>query len=223
MAGTTKDELNRSRTNFMVTHTLTLPEGEIQFRPGSVVCFCGLVGWCKHVALIIKGNRDNFAAILNRYTEGKVSIPFVPTSDLWVTVAFEAIGDGSYKLEVDDESVKTQLHNTDNYFLGIISPGEGRAVVRDMISNWFVRFNTGDTTCKVVTHGWKSERAIQAALSSGDKGFVIANDWKLRWHNRCLPCDQAIAAGYDDLVPIETKQNTARWANGNLTRGDQPF
>lgn len=219
MASTTADHLSIAPKSGLIKHNVRTHEGIIQFETRSISCYCGLIGWCKHASALLKRGEDNLGLVFEKYGSGVVPIPYVPTHSMWVPVHFKPIDDSSYLLEIEDPAVKHHLHSADDLFLGIVTLSEGRAIVRSMIASWFVRFNPGGINCTSSGHGWKEAKAVDAAHRAGDRAFVMANEWNLRWSTRCLPCESKAAQGFGDLVPEGSRPT---WNTDN-TIGDLPF
>jgi hypothetical protein len=164
---------------------------------------CNLV-WCKHIQEFIVENQDQ-RLIWNDpgYSYWMIMIPYVPAADIWVPVEIDDELDklGGRKVELlDPESTSAT-----GVILGTISPGEGRAVIRDLLHNWFMlQVSDPDTGkplkpfCNQGTHKFLEETKFRAHMK--DERFRWAELWSLHWYQACISC-RAFLASLPDLVP----------------------
>jgi hypothetical protein len=183
------------------------------FGIGTVLCWCDRAPWCEHVEVMVREGQDLLDGVLADFETGTISVPFIPSHGIWVPVRFSQI-DGRYAWML---WIADSILDMEDGFLGVIGPGEGRAVVRGMIHTWSLKYRLPDLKCTMSSHGYKSEMAIRA--HSGDKAWAAAHEWTLRWEHKCLPCHlhgSTFGESFDDLVPDLGPASRRSWAGNKI-------
>ena len=145
----------------------------------------GVGQWCSHIKTAVQGGMDSDWI----FTPGHLIVPMFPTYDLFSEVRIEeTIIAGGRKLLVPVQTGGNFTADLD--FVGFISPGEGRRVVRTMLIDW-ARNNyraPGDKEglqCRSKMHGMEAERALKQDISTSYQAAVM---WSVVTDGLCLHC-----------------------------------
>lgn len=167
--------------------------------------------WCEHMEDVVFNHLDTetlwgWGLKDNETLAGQpVYVPIVPTVNQWAEVEFgDPLGVG-YKLYL-----KTPPNDpwvTVDFFLGFISPGEGRQVIRGMIGSWFetnMEAIGSLTKCRATSHDFAAERTFKRDLENSRS---FAQRWCLYATGFCLTCSAKVDT-VDDLVPDSGSSST---------------
>lgn len=181
-----------------LSYSIRVKEGFITIGPSIATCFCGKEPWCSHITDTLKEYDDDMLDLLAGgwdRTQGRFSVPLVPSYDLWVPVLFETLIENElYKITLDhipEPAIDT--------FLCVVSPWESLQTIRSAMVTWHSRHSEPELTCISSSHTFKRERELKAKIN--DVSFAMANDWYLMWERKCMPCAKAANLDYSDLVP----------------------
>lgn len=163
---------------------------------GSVECFVhGSDPWCRDIEEYVQEVRDAPKIWADVEPGKKIHVPYIPTQELWVICEFGEEMPGGYKFYL-----QLQLQNA---FLGFVSPGEGRRVMREMVHNWFVPRINKTIECSSSSHGVAEHRLLKEHMR--DTSMAIAEHWSIQLHEgMCLMCTKklnSVIYGASDLVP----------------------
>lgn len=180
-------------------------------RNGHLECRdCGMgTYWCNHIQNYIQKGEDahdlwkTSAEIYGL----RIQVPYVPTLGQWALVEIGTEHFGSYKLylHLDFEGkVNINTGEPDTEFLGFISPGDGRRVMREMVHAWFLPRLTEKNQCISASHNFKAQMQWDREVTNSDpsKKEYLAQVWSVHFKGMCLRCAAVSeTAGTDDLVP----------------------
>lgn len=174
---------------------------EIQDAGEQLACMtCGHSTSCKHIKKVILDNLDNR---IFDFTE--VEVPLSIGDGIWVNVALDETPNKLAKIAAisqthifSNKPLETGGFLCERY-LGLLSPGEGRRVLRAMlvecIRTWA---NYTKPTCFSTAHGIQAEHEWKMATESKK----ILNYWSIILWSCCLACQSYVNSDFgDDLVP----------------------
>lgn len=163
----------------------------------------GIRHWCDHIRSCIEGEDDATWC----FDPGALIVPMFPTSDMYAEVRIDdKVTAGGRRLLIPVQDGGN--YSPDQDFVGFISPGEGRKVIRSMLLNWAeakVR-RPGDpdgAECRSSMHGVTAENRLkqmyQNAQSKQSRNMQAINTWSVADVGVCVMC--AATASSPDLVP----------------------
>lgn len=177
-------------------------EAVIAYRSSDGLLVCGNhpgQQFCDHIEACISQHAD--AGMLTapdvEKTGIKIKVPVAPRQDQWAWVKFGEFHEAtlSYKLYLEVASTKR-----DERFLGFIQQGEGRAVIRSMIYDWFrTNVETDGLSCSATSHKYREENNWTKNISLGG-AIQLAEYWSVFTTKMCLTCNLRVLS-FDDLVP----------------------
>lgn len=191
----------------MAAVNITVDDGvravEIESRTdGHLYCtYCDVI-WCKHVKNTIVNGYD--ADLIWHYLEDTdrltVMVPLSTETDLWIPVEItEPASSGR------DVLLHVPPHAKDEAIIGVLFPGEGRNVIRQLIYNWFLPQLFDPVTgiprtlaCTATSHKPKQHVIMKKRLN--DPKTKTGEQWLLRFTGMCHECSQMLSA-VNDLVP----------------------
>ena len=178
-------------------------EAIVQLRPASGFLSCSKHhndNFCEHIEEVIKDHLDigMLGAPDTELNGTKISVPLVPRHKQWADVWVGEFHEGteSYRLWLREPSKPKG-----DIFLGFLQHGEGRAVIRGMIYDWFRgTVSIPMLQCNSTSHKfkqeveWKKHTGLES--SAADQFAEYWSVWKTKM---CLTCNMGL--NFDDLVP----------------------
>jgi hypothetical protein len=170
---------------------------------GHLLCELCSTYWCLHVEDYVKTGDDADFIWSDYPNPQQLEVPIIPTSNLWATV-----------LLTKPENAKATMYRVEYFqtiagdpeFIGFIHPGEGRAVMRSVLLDWFTgtkAFPSMDCTSR--GHGFTQITRLQKDMKN--PGMKIAQQWSIWATGKCLGCTFS-AANNSDLVPDGDKKDS---------------
>lgn len=178
---------------------------------------CRAAVWCEHIQEVITSGHDAPSVWAHGFSVDPwtpfVDVPVMPTQEIWAKVRLDQASDSVLKVNLH---APPQRNPPDGYspFIGFISEGEGRAVIRQMLIGWFEPWynqHSRDVPCGSIHH--TPGRTMQV-IRQGDANPVnkFINAWTLFFFQQCMICwknqrrqiHQAPGAGQvfpPDLIP----------------------
>lgn len=165
--------------------------------------------FCDHIEACISIHAD--AGLLTapdvEKTGIKIKIPIAPRQDQWAWVKFGDLHEAThaYKLYLQVAGTKH-----DERFLGFIQRGEGRAVIRSMIYDWFrSNIEVDGLSCSATSHKFRQENTWQKNIKLGG-AIQLAEYWSVFINKMCLSCSLRVTE-IDDLIP-DSGSTKSRWS-----------
>lgn len=205
-----------------VMATVQLRDGSVQvddavvmLRPASGFLKCSKDpndNFCKHVEEAIVSHADAalIAPLDTELSGTKISVPLVPKHKQWadVYVGEFHVATESYYLWLRDETPSTNEH-----FIGFLQKGEGRAVIRSMVYDWF-RSNVSlpMMKCNSTSHRFKQEQVwMQHTGMDASASDQFAEYWSVWKTKMCLMCN--VGLDFSDIVPgSDTESGWKKWS-----------
>jgi hypothetical protein len=144
--------------------------------------------WCEHVQSHVKNGEDAelIWSIPDAGVQVVIQVPITPTHNQWQEVELHCRKvRGAYYAKA---LCTVSQYQTPGWVvdLGMLSPGEGRMALRDMVINWFMGSVDGRSfECASSGHGYRQAQVLQSDLAS-DKAF--AQQWSMFTVGTCLSC-----------------------------------
>lgn len=140
----------------------------------------GKTAWCKDVEYAIRANLDaNWC-----FDPGQLIVPMFPTFYQFAEVRVDDnVLAGSRQLYIP---IRKGGNFTDGLdFVGFISPGEGRMILRGMLVEWMTN-KQSLIVCESKLHGFKAEKIANSYADN--PGWTAANSWACLTDGLCMPC-----------------------------------
>lgn len=195
----------------MVTVKVAEMDLVVQTSSGHLECrSCGMgTNWCKHIKKMCEDGED--AALVWQTVgnnigprEDRIEIPYVPGQDQFARVVIGEEHLGNWKLFYIGHEEKQRE------FLGFVSPGEGRAIMRQMFHNWFWPRIDADKECKSSSHSFQAQLIWQKDVASGGSSLRhLAQRFSVFERELCIVCAGVGSEPADDLIPDVTAPR--RW------------
>jgi hypothetical protein len=201
-------EISRPGVNMLEMGVGQDPRFRYRFRrdnDGTIVCLDDKMTWCEHLELLLKSGYDSKILFAEEahWHGSKVMVPMIPKEDLWIELRAGKVTDhGAVAFDLVDPNRPLVNGLLDLQFLGFINPdeGEGRAVLREMVYDWFrANVTPRDLKCAVSAHSFREEMIVQKNLQS--PGMAFPESFSLWATKNCLQCRKNIASIFDDMVP----------------------
>ena len=154
---------------------------------------CGMgTRWCEHIQEVCESGADsaliwvdktdlNSGEIVTEPKHDRIEIPYVPTQEVFARVQIEDENLGNWKMYYIGREGK------DHSFIGFVSPGEGRAVMRGMVHAWFLPRIDESAECKSSSHSFVAQQAWERDLKSGANAQRhLAQRWFIHTTGMCL-------------------------------------
>jgi hypothetical protein len=179
---------------------------------GHLKCSLDATYWCKHIESAIKDSKDaNAIWELEQYATTEwipLEIPIIPTSNQWAPVRLTLCKINSVPMI----SVVYPGPSADqSNFLGYISEGEGRMIIRSMVWDWFQgAVDPTSIECKSPSHKFAQQMRWERDMQ--DERSMVAQFWSVWSTSACLGCtfDSSVATD-PDLIPDDPK-TASPWA-----------
>lgn len=185
---------------------------------GSLICRlhtpCAIPGksawsFCSHIQGVIERGTDAISAwaLFEEGVQSGMVIPLIPKFYIFPYVRLEPDPNVEFAVKVrvntpPDWGPGDDLPQTaQSLFLGYLSPGEGRQVIRKMLHNWFEPESQivlaeppaeeahNPWGCGGGRHGRMAyERTMRALEAPEDKQARFAHSWAMTFHEICLMC-----------------------------------
>lgn len=169
---------------------------------------CGLgTNWCQHIQEVCEAGADA-ALIWKQQTDittgeirvqpalDRIQIPYVPTQQQYVRVQFEDENLGNWKMFYIGRD------GQDHSFIGFVSPGEGRAVMRTMVHAWFWPRIDTKAECKAAGHSFVAQQTWERDIKSGSNSARhLAQRFSIHATDLCLVCAGIASTDDADLIP----------------------
>lgn len=168
---------------------------------------CGLgTNWCEHIREFCEEGHDadliwiertdvRTGEIKTEPVTPKIEVPYVPTQSQWARVLIDDENLGNWKLYFVGHGDETRD------FIGFVSPGEGRSVMRGMVHAWFWPKIDPKAECKSSSHSFSAQQAWERDLKEGATASRhLAQRFSVHTTGMCLVCAGTSVNG-DDLVP----------------------
>lgn len=164
--------------------------------------------FCDHIRMIVEKDADAMllGPLDSEWSGISIEVPVAPSWGQWTKVRLGEFHQGTsaypVELHVANDPVRYE-------FLGFLTRGEGRAIIRGMIYNWFqATVNPSLLRCESTSHKFKEESTWLA--HTGPKAQAIdrfAEHWSV-WKNRfCLSCEKKI----NDLTGLVPDPGGKNW------------
>lgn len=160
---------------------------------GDLICLKCNKAWCEHVQSALMSNADTlyfFPTISDANKEVQVRVPMWPRWELWKTVILEPVSSTAYM-------AKASLGDIPDYKLGFFSEGEGRLILRGMLTDWLKSYiNELNYKCRSSSHDMEAEKIWTAntARSSNKSAAYWAQHWAVYEEGLCLTCFSRVRA-----------------------------
>lgn len=143
----------------------------------------GTFAWCRDIEYTVREHLDGGWC----FDPGSLIVPMFPSLGIFAEVRVdEQVLAGSRQLFMPTHTGGTFSEGLD--FIGFISPGEGRVILRDMLWEWVQ--SKGSAECASKMHSPKAERAVQSY--SSDRLKSAANKWQTVTEGLCMYCNEYI-------------------------------
>jgi hypothetical protein len=169
---------------------------------GQLICEEDHTYWCEHIEQLVRSGGD-VELIWGEYPARQlVEVPVMPTANLWAPCHLtpnENQQIKSYRVGFEtDPAVETE-------FIGFIHPSEGRAVLREMILDWFIGTKEPYVgRCPARGHGFKE--TVRWNSDMENRVTAVPQYWSVWATQKCLGCTFDMA-GNADLVPDAPASN----------------
>lgn len=162
--------------------------------------------WDKHVKMVVVNHLDAmplWADVIEAFDmlhkdAYTFMVPFMPEMEVFAQVELrEAVTTGRVLYLVDPRGA------VEPYRLGVLFPGEGRNVARNMIYQWFVPQVSGPSgpvnlRCKASSHRPEQQVLLEKHLK--DEAAAYAEKWLLLFTDMCRACN-VIKSDVANFVP----------------------
>lgn len=166
--------------------------------------------WCPHIEKVITENLDSqFFDTQANMTGVTIPVPLIPTADQWAIVLFGELVEKVHAYKVYFRADSESSFNIDELpFLGFFSLGEGRAVLRGMVYDYFrgelarARAEKIKIQCNQASHSYKQELQWQKDMkpnATADRRLLQL--WSVLNANACLGCANKVDTEEEDLIP----------------------
>jgi hypothetical protein len=166
---------------------------------GRLFCrYCSSLS-CEHIGTLINDHADApLLFVPDAEIEGQtVEVPLVAKHDLYASVKFDKVTPEPFSAFVS-LLISPEVGGWTN--LGFINEGEGRAVLRGMIYDWFRGCADKDgLRCKISAHSMVDQMNLEKDLKTVT--YAFAQQWSLFTTGMCLNCNQSMQ-DFDDAVPF---------------------
>lgn len=161
---------------------------------GHLVCMICSELWCPHIHEIVKDGTD--APFIRKHI-GKsafVSVPLVPTLSVHASVWLVPMPRDEFRAKAYLLSPGNALRECqatgDDIFLGFITSGEGRLVLRRMILAFFEADMGPDmeVPCLSMNHDWGRKAQIATMLRDDGVQRQLIEAWHIKWYKKCSVC-----------------------------------
>lgn len=180
--------------------------------------------WCEHVEDLVKNSLDThfiWASGPKAWWEKRLSIiaiPIFPTSNMWQRVEMERVDidswpENSEPVEPKFAMLNLFFHEIDPMkrgdFVGTISPGEGRKVIRALLFEKMLadpEVRTAECECSM--HNTAAQHLYEKHCRDGLK---MLEQWSIWKSGVCNYCSIHFTFGpglLDDLVPANERNNS---------------
>lgn len=162
--------------------------------------------WCEHIEKFILEGQD--AEIMWNVIELKfereedldivepyeMPVPIIATKNLWAECRVSPDG------KMEDTFLIGIMVKDEPQFVGYLHKGEGRAVIRGMLLEFFRGSYFDDMTCENPFHNFQAEVAWQTAKKSPVDSVV--EQWSVWTTGKCLTCKtNSDQEDFSDLIP----------------------
>lgn len=169
--------------------------------------------FCDHIEACISIHADAGLLVSDAVerTGIQIKIPLAPRQDQWAQVKFGDFHEGTqaYKLYLILPPSARAVDDVN--FLGFVQRGEGRAVIRSMIYDWFrANVESDKLTCSATSHKFTQEQIWNKNIKLGG-AIQLAEYWSVFTNKMCLSCSLRVTQ-IDDLIPDAAAK--PRWSSG---------
>lgn len=180
---------------------------------GLLVCPEDESCWCDHIDQVVRMGldansiRDDCNGNLIQYLE----VPVFPTDGIFGRVFIHPRKSGTFDVNLNqpmDVASTKRMKRANGPHLGLLCPGEGRMVLRNMIIDWLQGITpeppTPVTTCGSFRHGYQRKMDFTTIMKFGDHRSRMIEAWCLYWYTKCHGClaEEGPSVQFDaDLIP----------------------
>lgn len=180
---------------------------------GLLVCMKDETAWCDHIDQVVKMGLDA-KSIRADCTEQEVmylEVPVFPTDGIFGRVFLHPRKSGTFDVNLNepiDVVTTKKMKRAKGPHLGILCPGEGRVILRNMILDWLQGITpeppTPVTTCSSFRHGYQRKLDFTTIMKFGHPRARMIEAWCLYWYTKCYGCltEEGPSIEFDsDLIP----------------------
>jgi hypothetical protein len=177
---------------------------------GHLTCRVDNTLWCGHIEQVIKEHQDADAIQSVHGGSQFVSVPLVPSQGVYAMVWLDRQEREHWLakayLQSPTKALPDRTATGDDMFIGFLSAGEGRAILRRMIIQEFSKDMYPEmlVTCESLYHS-VNRRLYMVEKVKASLLDQLLEAWSMQWYKRCSLCfveEQSNPPKWDDsLIP----------------------
>jgi hypothetical protein len=190
---------------------------------GQLMCNRHKSSWCHHIEQVIRQGLDieslwSMAGHADEEDDdyegiNYIQVPLVPSEGLYAEVHLRAVYNkdkwiGSYAADVIYPMERDPDFGTiETPKMGLLNPGEGRLILREMVINWFYPELEvpSHARCASKLHTVLEQSGVAQIKKGGTSKDKLMNTWTMVFYGKCIFCfkrnPDPVEEWDDDLVP----------------------